>query len=136
MTLKIHDPDSEIVAPHRQLWFAAKPLVRKAIARLWAQGVPANEMLVVIADAAEGIGSRILRTFFAEHVVEHKNDGDDAPVVAVLVGVHRGMMFQPGDGAAAFFDALGPNEVGLMILGPDGPALAAVEVRVLHERMH
>ena len=135
MTLKVFDPTSETVAPHRQLWLAAKPIVRRAITRHWAHGVPPNEMLVVIADA-EGIGARILKAFFAEHLVEHESDGDDAPVVAVLVGVHRQMMIEPEDEVAEFFGGLEPNEVDLMILGPDGPALAAVEVIVSREKLH
>lgn len=136
MTLRILDPDSATAAPHRKLWLSAKPLVRKAIARLWAQGVPANEMLVVIADSAGGVGGRILRSFFAEHLVEHETDDDDAPVVAVLVGVQRHHLFEPDDEAADFFGGLEPNDVGLMILGPEGPALAAVEVIVSRERLH
>ena len=92
-------------------------------------------MLVVIAGAEE-IGARILNAFFAEHIVEPENNDDDAPVVAVLVGVQRHDLFEPGDEAADFFEALAPDEVGLMILGPEGPALAAVEVTVGREKLH
>lgn len=136
MTLRVFDPDSLAVASHREIWLAAKPTVRRAIADRWAKGVPANEMLVVIADSGGGVGGRIIQTFFGEHVVEPETGDDDAPVVAVVVGVQRHELFEPDDDASKFFHALAPSEVGLMILGPEGPALAAIEVRVRRARMH
>jgi len=117
-----------------RLWKLAKPTVRRGIGPIWAAGVAASEVLVVVGDRG-GIGGKILKQFFSEHLVADENE--EAPMVAVLVGVQRHRMFEGGDEGSQFFASLEPNEVGLMVLDCRGkPFIAAVEMAVLRERMH
>lgn len=83
MSLIEHVLDAAPPGGHRELWVAARQVVRHAVCRLVLGGVDPREILVVIPDHGT-VTSDVIHVVFPEAILQQEE-----PLVAVLLGEQR-----------------------------------------------